>query len=306
MKAAQPSGRIPWQPLTPGGVAAFAEASVRALAVYAAIVQACCIGAILWFAFTIYVPAIETSLERLPEEGTLTEGRLIWNGPPKQSLYRTSFVEVTVNHTGRSLGDQEADVGIEITPRSLEFSSILGVLSIPYEKHWDVAANRPGLQAWWGAWRFPLVAGLIAGLVVFLSVSWIALATIYFIPLFLVGRIFDRRISFGGAWKLSLAALFPGALLVALSTVLYGTHVIDLQTFLIAQPLHIVVGWLYLMLGVRAVELRSDGPHGALSGSNPFSEEDDEDSDNPFGGEDEDGDDSEDPESEDEEEEESR
>ena len=282
MKATQSAGRFPWQPVTAGGLAAFASAAIRAVVVMGIIVQACFLAAVFWLVGREYVPAIETSFAKFPDQGVLAEGRLIWNGPPYLSLYETSFIHVVVNHTGRSMGDQGSDLGVEITPRSIEFTSLLGVLEIPYKAEWDVAANRQGLQAWWGAWKIPILLGFGLTLFLFLTVSWMLLASLYFLPVLLVGRIFDRAINLGGAWKLSCTALYPGALFISVATILYGLHIIDLQMLMLAQPLHVVVGWVYLFLGIRAVEKTDPALYDGASPGNPFGHQSGTEDENPF------------------------
>ena len=61
-----------------------------------------------------------------------------------------------------------------------------------------------------------------------LLVSWWILATIYFLPVWLLGFFANRDLNFRQSWRLAGAALLPGALLLAAGIVLYDFGAVDL------------------------------------------------------------------------------
>ncbi|HLX68344.1 MAG TPA: hypothetical protein VKV04_01840, partial [Verrucomicrobiae bacterium] len=68
-------------------------------------------------------------------------------------------------------------------------------------------------------------------------------------------------------WKLAGAALMPGALLLIVAIFLYGFGVLDLVQLATAASVHIIVGWAYTILSVRAVPKLSSR---AVAEKNPF------------------------------------
>ena len=109
-----------------------------------------------------------------------------------------------------------------------------------------MAFNRTELGPWWGAWA-PAILAMVAGLVVAgLMVSWACLATVYFLPAWLVGFFANRDLSLRGSWRLAGAALMPGALFMCAAIFLYGWGALDLVRLAVAAAVHWVMGWVYL------------------------------------------------------------
>ena len=81
-----------------------------------------------------------------------------------------------------------------------------------------------------------------------LLLVWAILATMYFLPVWLVCFFVNRDLTFRASWKLSAAALMPGALLVALALLLYELGAFDLVQFCFAFGMHLIIGWVYLFL----------------------------------------------------------
>ena len=86
-----------------------------------------------------------------------------------------------------------------------------------------------------------------------LLASWWLLATIYFLPVWLLGFFVNRDLDFRASWKLSGAALMPGALLMAAGILLYDFGAVDLVQFGFIFGAHFVLGWIYLFVSLLFV-----------------------------------------------------
>jgi hypothetical protein len=97
-----------------------------------------------------------------------------------------------------------------------------------------------------------------------LLLLWAVLATLYFIPVWLVCLFSNRDLNLAASWKLAGAALLPGALILSLSLVFYEMGGLDLVQLSLAFGLHLVVGWIYLFIGPmflrRAVPVKKKNP----------------------------------------------
>ena len=124
--------------------------------------------------------------------------------------------------------------------------------------------NRTELEPWWGAWRPPLtVAAAVLG-VGGLMVCWGLLATLYCVPAWLAGVVAKRQLTLGGSWRLTGAALMPGALLMTAAVLAYGLGALDLIQLAGAAAGHIVLGWVYVIAGLLSL------PHRPVTPANPF------------------------------------
>jgi len=117
-----------------------------------------------------------------------------------------------------------------------------------------MAASREELQPLWGAWLPSLLAGVMGTVLLGLFVSWFGLAFAYVMPVWLLGFYLNRRLSMSASWKLSGAALLPGALVMLAGISFYDLGALDLVGLLFVFVAHIVTGWVYLVLGVVTAE----------------------------------------------------
>ena len=110
--------------------------------------------------------------------------------------------------------------------------------------------NHTDLKPLWGAWE-PDLLGL-AGLAAFfgLLLTWAALATVYCLPVWLLCFFTNRDLNFRQSWRLSGAALLPGALVLALAIALYDFGLFDLVQLSFAFGMHLVLGWIYLFVSL--------------------------------------------------------
>ena len=98
-----------------------------------------------------------------------------------------------------------------------------------------------------------------------LLADWWLLATVYCLPVWLAGFFVNRDLNFRRSWKLSGAALLPGALLMAAGILLYDFGVVDLVQLGFIFGAHFVLGWIYLFVSLLFVPGIS-----AASPKNPF------------------------------------
>jgi high-affinity Fe2+/Pb2+ permease len=87
-------------------------------------------------------------------------------------------------------------------------------------------------------------AGVAAGLA--LMVIWTLLAAVYAAPARLIGALANRDLNWPRAWKLAVASLMPGALMMVAGMIGYGTGLLDLVKLAVCTGLHLVVGWAYV------------------------------------------------------------
>jgi hypothetical protein len=72
------------------------------------------------------------------------------------------------------------------------------------------------------------------------------LATIYFLPAWIAGFFANRDLNFWESWKLSAAAVLPGALLMIAGIWLYNFGRGRLVSLAFIFAAHFVLGWIYL------------------------------------------------------------
>ncbi|MHB8519574.1 MAG: hypothetical protein ACYDH9_02340 [Limisphaerales bacterium] len=237
-----------WQPLTAGGVAAFAHASARRLLLAELGVAVIVSAGIVWFLATAWFPVITDAIEQLPDRGAIRQGRLDWSGASPVALAGNGFLSIVLDLDATGGLGPASDVQGAFGKTGLTLCSVFGCLTVGYPVRWTISFSRAELGPWWGAWRPVILAA--AGLLISLGLllGWSLLALLYAAPVRLVAFFLDRDLGRGGAWRLASAALMPGALLLAAAVVLYGRHRLDLVGLIVLCGLHLVVGWMYLVL----------------------------------------------------------
>jgi hypothetical protein len=255
-----------WEPLTPRGVAAFARATFGRLLFVQFIVAVFAATSVVWFLDHSIFPVVKTAIQNLPTAGEIRSARLDWRGDSPQMLAEGSFLalDVDLNHTGKI--NSTADLQIEFGQESVRVFSLLGYAEIFYPPDEIVSFNRPELEPLWGAWRVEILFLAAAAAVLALLLSWWLLATIYFLPVWLLGFYINRNLNFRACWKLSGAALMPGGLLMAAGIFLYDFGFLDLVEFGFVFSAHFVLGWIYLFVSLLFVP----GIPAALPKGNPF------------------------------------
>ena len=264
--------KFAWEPFTPRGVAAFARASLERLIVVQSVLALIATATVVWLLANGFFPTVDAAVGNLPDKGEISRGKLnvshLGDLPPK-ILGEGHFLAFTLDAQNSRTLRSPAQFQFEFTQDSLVIRSLLGELEIPYPPDQSFYFNRRDVQPAWGAWS-PNLLGLAAiGTFFGLLLSWWLLATIYFFPVWLVSYFTDRDLSFRASWKLAGAALLPGALILSLGLALYGLGAFDLVQLAFAFTMHLIIGWIYLLISPmflnRALSDEKKNPFGGKS-----------------------------------------
>jgi hypothetical protein len=238
-----------WEPLTPRGVAAFARATLSRLLLVQFIVALLAAASVACFIDDGCFPTISEAIQKLPADGEIRSGKLDWRGDSPQLLAEGKFLafDVDLNHSSQI--HSTADVQIEFGRDSIRIFSLLpGYSEIFYVPNRVAPFNRTELEPLWGAWAAEILFIAGAAVTAGLLLSWWLLATIYFLPVWILGYFANRDLNFRASWKLSAAALLPGALLMAAGVLLYNAGLLDLVSLGFVFAGHFALGWIYLFL----------------------------------------------------------
>jgi len=243
-----PASASPWQPLTFGGVAAFAGSTLSRLLVVQAIAGFLLSGAIVWFLTQTCFAVVDAAVLRLPDQASVRHGRLEWPGPSPVVLGETPVIALAVNAADARSSGTTSDLEILFAPEGVRLSSLFGHWTLPYLKGWRLDVSRKAAESWWAAWRRAVVVGLwligSAGLMLISSV--VALATC--VPVRFLGRLLRRSLTFQGAWQLAVAASYPAQLVWVAALVLYGSGRLSLPGLAVACVFHVAILAAYLVL----------------------------------------------------------
>ena len=255
-----------WEPFTPRGIAAFARAGFGRLLLAQFIVAVLAAGAVVWFMDNNCFPVIAAAVQKLPPAGQIRAGKLDWQDGSAELLAQGHFLALDVDpdHSGQ-IGPA-SDVQIEFGRKTVRVYSLLGYLEWNYPAGYLLAFNRNTLEPLWGAWATELLFLAAAAVMVGLLLCWSLLATLYFLPLWLLGFFANRDLNFRQSWRLAGAALIPGALLMTAAVFLYGIGFLNLVSFGFIFGAHFVIGWIYLFVSLLFVPRTIT----AASGTNPF------------------------------------
>lgn len=270
-----------WQPLTPRGVAAFSRAPLGRLFLVQFIVVLLVASSVIWFLATVWFPTTREAIRQLPDTGLIQNQQLSSPRSATEPLVENRFLAFVVNVDGTGSPSLATDLRVEFHRQNFALCSLLGCLRLDYPQGSTVQFNRPELESWLAAWELTIYSAVGIGAGAFLFANWLMLATLYCPVARFYAFFKDRQLTVLGSWKLASAALLPGALLTAAGIVLYGLELIDLLQFLILWALHLIVGWVYLLVSPLRLPRASDAaaaPRNPFGGpkpasANPFSEE---------------------------------
>jgi len=238
-----------WEPLTPRGVAAFARAKLGRLLLVQFMVALLVAASVVWFFDDGCFPTISTAIQKLPADGEIRSGKLDWHGDPSKLLAEGKFLafDVDLAHSGQI--HSTSDVQIEFGGDSIRVFSLLpGYSEFFYIPDRGAPFNRTELEPLWGAWEADILFIAAATVTAGLLASWWALATLYFLPVWLVSFYANRDLNLRASWKLSGAALLPGALLMAAGVLFYDLGFLDLVSLGFVFVAHLALGWIYVFL----------------------------------------------------------
>ena len=259
--------QIAWQPLTFGGVAAFARASPGRLLLVQAIFALMTAGVFVWFLAHVWFPTIHQAIRQMPSSGQIRSGTLDWRADSPVRLAETHFLAITVDLEHQGQARFPAHVQVEFGRSSVRVFSLFGYLDLPYPKTRVLPFARTELDPWWGAWAPPLLAIAALAIIAGSLLGWAMLATLYFLPVWMIGYFGDRDLKPSGSWRLAGGSLLPGALLLSAAILFYGLEVVDLVQLTAAGVIHLVIGWIYLIGSVLALPRHPAEPNAI---NNPF------------------------------------
>jgi hypothetical protein len=237
-----------WEPLTPRGVAAFARSSFERLFIVQGLFALLASASVVWLLSDGIFPTIDEAIQQLPETGAIHGGKLDWreDSPVLLAEGKILALGVDVEHGGtlRSPADFQFEFGRD----SVHIFSLFGEAEVDYPNGYFIAVNQHDARPAWGAWS-PNLLGLAAiGTFVGMLAVWATLATIYFLPVWLVCFFANRDLDFLASWRLAAAALLPGAAILSVALVLYDFSALDLVQLCFAFGMHLVIGWIYIFL----------------------------------------------------------
>ena len=257
------------QPFTFGGVARFAHASFLRLAMVALIFGLVSGIVVSWLSGTCIAPVIDEALSNLPITGSIERGTLHWPEKDGRLLGANAFTSVSVAINERRSEGAPVDFTFEFRTNTFAVRSFPGTTVLPYPPHAEIELNRTALYPAWGAWRAPVLAGLIPGTAFVLFLTWALLGIVYAIVPFLIGATLGRDLTLGSAWKLSVASQLPGSLMMAFALALYSTGKISVILVFVMLPAHLVPTLCYLLISPVFVPKAEESP----KENNPFDSE---------------------------------
>jgi hypothetical protein len=266
------AGVMAGQPITFGGVAAFAQASWRRLFITQAVVAGGGVAAILIFLFNAWLPAIDQAIGNLPENGYILRGELAWPHPEPVQLTESRWLTVIVAPMNTHTFGQSADFQLELHAKEARLYSMLGYLQVAYSKDFSLQLSRPDAVPWWGARRPFFVAGAIVGTFFGLWLLWMLLAVLYAPGAKFVAFWRNRDLTWIQAIRLSAAALLTPAVVFSLAIALYGLGWVPLEVLIAGCVLHVVMGWAYVAGAPMRLPLRPEVA--AALQKNPFDQPD--------------------------------
>jgi hypothetical protein len=261
-------------------VAAFAAASSGYLFFIQILVALLASASIVWFLWAGWFPVINEAIRQLPTEGVIIDYALKAPIDPAEPLASSRLLGITGDPDDQGSTGITTDLLLQLRKHNVRFCSLLGCMDLPYfrivnhplggliENKTYILFSRPELEPKWEAWQPILLAIAAVGSFFALLASWTMMATVYFLPVWLFGFLKKRVLGFGGSWKLSGAALMPGAILLTAALVGYKWAVLDLISLFTLLVVHFVLGWVYLVMATLALPVKEKAAPG-----NPFTSE---------------------------------
>ena len=263
--AVQP--RPAWQPLTPFGVAAFANASTSRLLLVQVAVAALCAAAAVWFVSDAWMPVAREAIARLPRGAEIRGGVLRWTTNTPIRLAENRYLALVVDAKAIGRVGRMADVELVARDTHVVAASLLGSIQAPLPKRWIISLDPADAIPWWGAREGPFRGLLFLAVMIGLFFVWWGLSAVYCPVAWALAFWADRRLGLAASWRLAAAALMPGALLLAAGILSYDLLGLDLISLGLVFLLHLLAGWVYLAISPWFLPRL---PAAGSAGPNPF------------------------------------
>jgi len=267
-----PDASFASEPITPRGVVAFAHARTGWLWLVQFLVAGVVAVAVLWFFNDLCAPAIAEAIRNLDGSGEIHSGELIWHGDSPRVLAEERFLgfDLDLNHTGRihCTSEVQVEFGRDFIRFFFNLPGYYADGYYPYNPPDEIIpVSREDLEPLWGAWLVEIQALLVAGVVAGLLLWWNVMATVFWLPVWLLGWLTNRDLGLLASWRLAGASCLPGGLLLALGIFGYDFGVLDLVQFGLVVGAHLLLGGLYLFAGLlflprRGVNAGKKNPFG--------------------------------------------
>ncbi|MGO8767018.1 MAG: hypothetical protein ACLQSR_18020 [Limisphaerales bacterium] len=255
------------EPFTPRGVAAFARIRIGWLFFAQVIIALVAAISLTLFLDENCYSIIRQAIQNMPDTGKISLGRLEWDGDSPEMLAEGRLLALDVDLDHSDAIHSTADVQVEFGSRSVRVYSMLpGYSEFFYTAYWPTPFNRTDLEPEWDAWAVDILFITAAAAFAAVMLSWAVLATLYFLPVWIAGYLANRKLGFLSSWKLSAAAVLPGAMLMIAGIWLYDFGLLRLVSFTFIFAAHFVLGWIYLAASLFFVR----GIPPAMPGGNPF------------------------------------
>jgi len=236
-----------WQPFTPRGIAAFAFATRLRLFLAQLATAGIVAIAVVWFLSAAWFPVVTEAIQKLPETGEIRGATLKYSGSSPVRLAENQRLAIVVDPERTGEAGHIADVEITFENTRLALCGTLGCSYVPYARGYQFALNRRELEPAWGAWRGPFLGLAAVATLLWLFLAWWAVALLYSPIVQIIAFYCDRKVTWRGAWRLSAAALLPGAWIMALALALYGYGAVDLPRFALLFAVHFAAGFIYVV-----------------------------------------------------------
>lgn len=237
---------LDWQPFTFRGVARLAVAPPRRWFKVQWLAMSWVVVSVIWFLATAWWPVINGALDALPNQAFIQGRALHWDGPLPARLGENAFLGITVAQDEPR--NATSDLEIRLAREEARLYSLFGHVAVRYPQGYIIVLNRMEFQAWWEAWRWPILAATAIVAYLLLWILWSLLALLYAVWVGLFSLYADREAAPSVCWRLAAAAQTPSVVLIGVTIFLYGLHHLSLVGLLFAFLVQLVVGWIYLLI----------------------------------------------------------
>jgi hypothetical protein len=251
-EGATPS-RPAWQPFSFGGLAAFAKARLGRLLIVEFLCAVFVASSVVWFLSHTYWPVILHAIQQMPATARIADGHLSGCDETVIAERKQLAIAISPDNTGQ-IG-QSADIQIQFRKTDFRIGTVFEPdwgLAFDYAPYTALDLSRSALEPWWGAWNPVFLTVVGVGVAALLFVTWAVVALFCTWPAKFLAWFADRSLSWIDAWRLSCAALLPGAFLVGTAIILYGLQAIDLIGLGFFWGIHLLASGIYLAGGVWA------------------------------------------------------
>jgi hypothetical protein len=233
-----------------------------------------------WLLWSAWWPVVATAAESLPDSQVrIRNGSLEWEGNQSRILAEAPKFAIALRSESPTSTGRIADLQLELWRAECRLSGIAGFVAFPWPADWNVSLDRRDAVAGWGAWKRPFLLALGVGGGTAAAVVAIALGLVLTPPVWLLGWMLGRGVTFGGAARMALVSTVMPGLCTAAAVVGYGLLWIPWPFFLAAVGCHplatlLLVAWAVLELppgrppSKRKEDSRSPGER--PEGRNPF------------------------------------